>query len=239
MKEVILEAELRDVSKKSNLKTTRSDGKIPCVFYGKKKKTIVLSIDAKKFGKIIEESGSNVLCTLKFPDDNKTAIVKEIQRDMISQVPIHVDFQSVSLKEKVEVSVPLHIEGTAPGVKLSGGILEHLLREITISCLPKDMPKHISLDVSKLELGNAVTVGDLPKQEGIEIKTDPKAVIVNVVIPKVEEEKPAEEVVEAGAAEPEVITKGKKEEGEEGAEGAPPAKAEQKPKGAEEPGGKK
>lgn len=222
MKEAVLDAELRSTEKKSEIKNLRAKGMIPAVFYGKKEKPVNLYVPLKKFNEIIQTGGSNVLVTLKLKDDPKTAIVKEVQRDMISQIPIHIDFQAVSLKEKIQVSVPIHILGIAHGVKLSGGILQFILRELTVKCLPTQIPQKIDVDVSKLEIGHVIMVKDLAKPEDMEIVNEPGSIIVNIVAPTVIEEKAPEAAAGAApaAAEPEVISKGKKEK-EEGAAAQP------------------
>jgi large subunit ribosomal protein L25 len=224
MKEAVLETELRSHVKKSDLKILRSKGMIPAVFYGKNEKTQQLAVSVKKFKEIIHSGGANVLINLKLKEGSKTAIIKDVQRDIISQEPIHIDFQAISLKEKVQVSVPLHIVGIAPGVKLSGGILEHLMREVVIKCLPTEIPQKIDVDVSNLQIGNAILVKDLPKTEGVEMISNFGSIIVNVVSPTIIEEKPAEEAAAEAAApttaEPEVISKGKKDKEGEAAQPA-------------------
>ena len=232
MKEVTLEAQTREISTKHNLKDLRVKGMIPAVFYGRGEKVTALSVESKKFDEILHTGGSNVLVNIKFSDGSKTAIVKQIQRDVISRKPIHIDFQAISMKEKIEISVPLRIKGIAPGVKLSGGVMEYITRELRVSCLPADIPETFDVDVSALEINHAIAVKDLPKIKGIEILTDPASIIVNIVAPTILEEAPAPGVEGAIAAEapaePEVISKGKKlEEGEEGA--AAPAAGEKKP----------
>ena len=222
MKEVILDAELRAISTKHNLKELRANGRVPAVFYGHGEKALTLCVALKKFEELVHAGGSNVLVSLKLGNESKSAIVKDIQRDVISQVPVHIDFQAISLKEKIEVSVPLHIVGTAPGVKLSGGVMEHILREVRVECLPTDIPQVINVDVSGLEINHSFAVKDLPAMEGVEILSDLDSIIVNVVAPTVLEEAPApgaEAAAAATAAEPEVISKGKKEEGAEEGEG--------------------
>ncbi len=218
MKQVVLEAELRDVSK--NLNALRSAGKVPAVFYGKKEEPIAISVDAKAFMSIVEKEGANVIVELKLKDSSKPAIIKELQRHVLTQAPNHIDFQSISLTEKIEISVPIHVEGIADGVKNAGGTLEHVLREIKVRCLPTDMPSKISVDVAALKVGDDITVEQLPKLEGVEYEHDPKSVVVTVIAQAVEEEKPAET---AEAQAPEVIGKGKKEE-----EGAAAATTEEK-----------
>ena len=208
MKQVVLEAEKRNVSQSLNV--LRKSGKIPAVFYGKKEEPIAISVDLKNFMSIIEKEGANVIIELKFSDFSKPSIVKELQRHILTQVPSHIDFQSISLTEKIEIAVPIHVEGVADGVKNAGGTLEHVMREIKVKCLPTDMPSKISVDVTALKVGDDITVEQLPKLQGVEYIHDPKAVVVTVIAQVVEEEKPAEAAAEPQA--PEVIGKGKKEE---------------------------
>lgn len=233
MKEVLLDTEVRDVTTKHHLKALRAAGKVPAVFYGHAEKPVAVAVEAKTFDELIKKYGANTLMSLKLSGGAKMAIVKEIQRDIITQKPIHIDFQAVSMTEKIEISVPLHIAGIAPGVKNSGGILEHLLREIRVRCLPADIPQVINVDVSALEINHGIAVKDLPALAGVEFLTD--GIIVNVVVPAAEEvAAPAAGEAAAVAAtpgaagaEPEVIAKGKKDKEDEAAAGdkkAEPAK---------------
>lgn len=216
MKQVVLEAQVRDVKK--NLNTIRKAGQVPAVFYGKKEQPIAISVDAKKFMSIIEKEGANVIVELKFKDSSKPSIVKDLQRHILTQAPNHIDFQSISLTEKIEILVPIHVEGVADGVKNEGGTLEHIMREIKVQCLPTDMPSKISVDVTALKVGDDITVEQLPKIDGVEyVHHDKSAVVVTVLGQTVEEEKPAEATAEPQA--PEIISKGKKEE-EGAADGA-------------------
>jgi len=218
MKEVVIEAEPRELSTKHTLKTHRIDGKLPGVFYGADEKPVTISIDMKKFEQIVHGGmGGNVLVNLKIGGTSKNALIKEVQRHIITQKPIHVDFQGISMTKKFEVVVPLKIVGEAPGVKLSGGILEQITRELHVRCLPKDIPEQIHVDVSNLQINHSISVKDIIVPEGIEVLNDKHNIVVNVVIPtELEEVAPASAAAAAGAAEPEVISKGKKVEGEEG-----------------------
>jgi large subunit ribosomal protein L25 len=129
---------------------------------------------------------------------------------------LHADFFEVSLTEKVKVNVHIIPTGESVGVKRDGGILQNLLREIEIECLPDKMPGHVKIDISGLEIGQSLHVGDLNLGEDIKVLTDSGEVIVNVIAPAVEEVAPvAEAAAPEVAAEPEVIKKGKKEEEEE------------------------
>jgi large subunit ribosomal protein L25 len=117
MKDVSLEVTSRETATKHSLKSLRAKGMVPAIFYGHEEKNISMAVDARQFDLLLRSgSGSNTLLNLKMGDVAKTAIIKEIQRDVITQKPIHIDFLAVSLKEKIEVNVPLHIVGIAPGV---------------------------------------------------------------------------------------------------------------------------
>jgi len=212
MNEIILGVSERQITTKSSLHKVRESGLIPGIVYGEKEKNIAISVKEKDFYHIIHtELGENALIKLKTNDSSKTVLIKEIQHDMITDKPIHIDFYIVSLKKKIEVDVPVHIIGEARGIKESGGILEHLLREIHVRCLPTNIPRTIDVDVSNLNIGNNITVKDLPKIPEVEILSDLNSIVVNVVAPtKVEEIVAA--VPEEVSAGPEIISKGKKEE---------------------------
>ena len=223
MQNTIVEAQLREQLSRGKLSDLRKGGGIPAILYGgakvkesNKGQQTLLTVNEKTFIKMLEKEGANVLLELKVGTEKMNVVIKEIQRDYITRKLIHVDFQKVDMAKKLEASVPLHLVGEAPGVKLHGGILEHIAREVRVSCLPKDIPHQIDVDISKLDIGGGLTVADLPALAGVQILTDPHQLVANVVAPTILEEAPAAEAV--GTAEPEVIAKGKKpEEGEEGA----------------------
>lgn len=225
MQRVELELKPRQVletDKKLNLNQIRSTGWIPAILYGHGK-PVKVAVESRAFRSATHtKAGTNALFTLKIGSETALGVIKEIQRHIIKHYPIHVDFQRINVKEKLEISVPVHTVGEAPGVKNQGGILEHITREIRIRCLPDDIPVSIDIDVSHLDVGHAVKVKDIPTIKGVEILTLQDIIVVNVVMPKVEEVKPAAgiEGAAAAAAEPEVIAKGKKPE-----EGAEPATA--------------
>jgi large subunit ribosomal protein L25 len=153
-------------------------------------------------------------------------VLKEIQHHPVSGAPIHVDFQQISLTEKTRFTVPVVLKGDAVGVKTDGGVLEAPTREIVIRCLVTQLPEHIDVDVTHLKLNQSIHVEEIKLAQGIELMSDPHAVVAHVAAPFVE--KPAEEGA-AAATEPERIEKAKKEaEGEAGAK-AGDAKAGAKP----------
>ncbi|MDR3307046.1 MAG: 50S ribosomal protein L25 [Endomicrobium sp.] len=224
MNEVILDVELRTIGSNGSLSSLKKEGKIPAVFYGKNVKPESISVNAKAFASVIEANGTNVIIDLNFKDGKKPAIVKEIQRDVLTQARIHIDFRAISLGDKVEVLVPIHIDGVADGVKNFGGTMEFIVREVKVKALPKSIPQKISVDVSALGIGQGITVVNLPKLEGVDYIQDPSTLIINVIAARVEEEKSADAAVVTDPVQPEIISKGKKDkEGEEGAAAVAPA----------------
>jgi large subunit ribosomal protein L25 len=234
--EVTLTVENRIHETKGTLKDKRKQGLIPAIVYGSEEKNIPVWIKEKEFDKIIHtEQGANVLINLKIGDQTKMVLVKDIQRHVVSIKIIHVDFHIISLKKKIEIEVPIHIHGEAPGVKVGGGVLQHILRNMHVRCLPTEIPQKIELDVSNLNINEGILVKDIKIDGNYEILNDPDSTVLNVVPPtKLEEPEPdaAAAVVEGAVpTEPEVISKGKKEEEDE--EGKEPAAKETKDAGKE------
>jgi len=229
MNEIILEAEQRPSSTKGSIKTMRRKGRIPGVAYGDKQAPVTLSIDEKSVQAILHSKGGrNALISLKLGGETHPVLIKEIQRHPITRALWHVDFHRISLKKKIETLVPIHVKGEAPGVKLGGGVLEHLVREVRVRCLPTEIPAFIDVDISNLQLNQGLRAKELVLPKGVEILMDAENVIVHVLTVHIVEETPAADIAAAGAtaAEPEVIKKGKVEDGEEGvapAAGAKPA----------------
>jgi large subunit ribosomal protein L25 len=241
--QIELQAEKREPATKGTLRTMRLGGRVPAVTYGDSEAPIALSVDERALQAVLRsERGRNALISLKIGDGAHAVLLKEIQRHPITRALWHVDFQRVSLKRQIETLVPIHVKGEAPGVKLSGGVLEHIIREARVRCLPTEIPAAIDVDVSALQIGQSIKARELQMPSGVDLLIDAELVVVNVVAPTILEETPAPGAAAAGAAataEPEVIKKGKVEEGAEGAAAAPgekkaaaPAKAEaKKPEG--------
>ncbi|MEK7656491.1 MAG: 50S ribosomal protein L25 [Elusimicrobiota bacterium] len=226
MAQIELKAEMREAGTKKALADMRKVRKIPGTVYGGKGKAFSIAIGEKELMSALKQGGTNVILRLKHDKGEDTVIVKEIQRHVVTSQPIHADFQRISLTEKITVKVPLHAVGEAPGVKLQGGVLEHVLREIEVRCLPNAIPQKIDLDVSKMDVGGEILVSQLPALPEVEYLQDPAQIVLHIIHVVVEKE--AEPAADAAAGEPEVIAKGKKEEGEEGEgakEGAKDAKA--------------
>jgi large subunit ribosomal protein L25 len=226
MKDLVLEAEKREQTTKGTLNALRRGGRVPGVVYGDKGAPLSLSVNEKSLQLAIHsERGRNALITLKLADSSHPVLVKEIQRHAITRAILHIDFHRVSLKQKVEAAVPVHVKGEAPGVKLGGGVLEHVTREVRVRCLPTEIPASIDVDVSTLQVGQGIKAKDLALPEGIELLNDPESIVINIVAPTILEEPTAAAATETASTEPEVIKKGKVEEGEEGAAPAGDKKA--------------
>ena len=232
MSVISLTAERRERLGKGGARKTRAAGLIPGVVYGHGEPPLGGSGEARAIRLALRHhEGSNPIVSLNVSGTEFTALVRDAQFDPVSHKVLHLDFQRISLTETVEVKVGLKLVGLPVGVKDGGGILEHIVREVEVRCLPTAIPQAIELDVSALNIGESLHVRDL-SVPNVVILSDPDATVATVVPPTVIEEKPAEEAVTvvAGvvgvAAAPEVIKKGKKDE-EEGTE-EKPAKAEKK-----------
>jgi len=210
--ETILDIEIRTLGSKGELAALRKEGKVPAIFYGKGITSIPITVTSKAFILLMKIHGANAIMDLNFKDKKKTAIVKSLQRDVLTQMPIHIDFQSVSLEDEVEVLVPIHIDGVANGVKNFGGVMEFVLREIKVKALLKNIPQKISVDISALGIGQGITIANLPKLNGVQYTQELSALIVHVVAVIAEEIKPVgPEAEEETVTQPEIISKGKKD----------------------------
>lgn len=203
---------------KGGARTARREGKIPAVLYGHGETPVPVSIVARDLDLALREhKGGNPIVHLAVSGGEYTALIRDVQYDPMTHHILHLDFQHISLTETIEVKVNVHLTGIPTGVKDGGGILETILREIEVRCLPTAIPASIDVDVSALNIGDSIHVRDL-SVPNVTILADADSTVATVVPPTVMEEKPAEAAVEGApaAAEPEVITKGKKEEeGEE------------------------
>lgn len=213
-----LNGEQRTGVGKGIAKKLRAAGRIPAVYYGRGEAPIALIVNAKEVDTLLQSaSGSNVIVDLQVSGvaaADRKALIREIQRDPVVGNILHLDLQHISLTERITVEVPIELVGVPTGVKDGGGILEHLLREVEIECLPTDIPAHLEVDVTALNIGDTLHVSDI-KAERVVILTEADRGIATVVPPTVlEEAKPAEEA----PAEPELVAS-KKEGDEEAAEG--------------------
>lgn len=206
MSENQLAVEARSRSGKGNARKLRAAGRIPAICYSAGSEATSLQLDPHALERMLRKSaaGMNTLFDLAGGGlDGKVVLVKELQRDPVNGSVLHADLFAVDADQAIEVSVPIHIVGTAVGVSLGGGILDFPLREIEVLCLPRAIPEEIPVDVSALELGDSIHVRDLTLPGGVELLSDPDLSVVSVVAPaKAEEEAaPAEEVAAPAAAE--------------------------------------
>ncbi|MEI9978872.1 MAG: 50S ribosomal protein L25 [Edaphobacter sp.] len=194
---------------KNAARRVRVSGKIPAVVYGAGQESVAVAVDPKVITRILHsDSGHNTIFDLNVEG---SAIVKAMivdwQHEPIKGKLLHIDLKRIAMDKAMRVSVPIQLVGTPVGVRSQGGILEHVLREVEIECLPGDIPGHLDVDVSNLELHGIIHVSDLPHSGSIKFLEDEDATVAHVTIIK-EEAAPAEDLA-AAPAEPEVAKKGK------------------------------
>ena len=209
----------RDGVGKAHAKRLRRAGQVPAILYGGAQPMNVAVTPRDIYRLVHGHEGSTQLLSVTFADsgESRMAIIRDIQYDPVSEDLIHVDLQEVAMDRALQVSVAVHHVGEAIGVKETFGILEMILREVQVSCLPGDIPTVLDADVSSLRIGDVLTVKDLQAPEGVRILNDPNQAIATVAPPAVEEvaaPTAAAEAAAAAPAEPEVLTERKKEEKE-------------------------
>jgi len=220
----LVQAEVREETSrgKNEARRLRAKGRVPAVVYGAKKESVAVSVDPKQISKILRsESGHNTIFDLDLGREKTKAMIVDWHYEPIKGKLLHIDMKRIAMDEKIRVKVPIHLTGEAVGVKQQGGILDQVLREVEIECLPGDIPSSLSVDVSAMSFGDVLRVSDLPHGGTLKFITDENQTVAHVTSVK-EEAAPTPEAVaaEAGAApaEPEVIKKGKQETEEEGGE---------------------
>ena len=220
MAEISLEVSPREGIGKEVAKKLRAKGQVPAVVYGGHRDPVAITVDRKTVSEMIQKSEHGVrsvfLLKMTGTDQNRHAMIKDIQIDPISRKMMHIDFVRVDMSEKVRVNVPVHVTGTALGVK-EGGLLDFQVRELHVECLPNAIPDAVEIDVSPLGHHEYYRIADLKLPEGVKVLDDPDRVVVGVTQARaevVETPVAAEGAEAAAAAEPEVIKKGKVEEDE-------------------------
>ena len=225
-KQVKLKAEQRSATGRSAVRKLKARGVVPAIIYGAKDKPQPLQVSARDINAMLSHaSGENILVELEIAGEksNRTALVQEIQHSPVGGAILHIDFHAVSMDQAIQTDVPLEPSGVPEGVKTFGGLLEQSLRSLAIECLPRDLPDRITVDVSKLNIGDSIHVRDLQLPSGVAAKVQADLTAFSVLAPVVEEE-PVVAEAEAAAG-PEVI-KEKKEEGEAAAAAGLGAKEE-------------
>src|SRR5438270_5098568 len=237
MKSLSLKAFPRSLAKRSAVKKLRVTGRVPAVIYGRKIQPQNLEVTLTDIEDLIHHSVSEtILVDLTVEGEAKSrrlALVQEVQHHPLSRKVLHVDFHEVAENEKVTVTLPVETSGEAVGVKTGGGVLEHVLFKIKARALPRDLPEVITVDVTNLEIGQSIHLGEIPLPPGVEVIGDKKIPVISVAAPITEaQEAAALEAATTPLAEPDVL-KEKKEEGAEPVAAGGAAKPAQK--GAEKP----
>ena len=210
MEKVTISAAAREgIGVKGALSKIRAEKKIPAVIYGGQKEPVSVTVSVKDLDKIVK-AGKNTLVEMDLNGAKELALVKEIQYHAVTDNPIHADFQRVSMKDKMDVVVPLKLEGTPADVANYGAIIEHILREIEVRALVSAIPHEIVLDITPMTISKGLVAGDIKLPEGVELITDAEAPVVHLAIPK--EDAPAAAPADAAAQPESSSTKGKKDE---------------------------
>jgi large subunit ribosomal protein L25 len=207
----IINAEMRDVQGTGASRRLRHAGQVPAVLYGAGKDPAMLTLDHNSlYHNLEDESFHSSILTVDIAGKKEKAILRDVQMHPYKQLIMHIDLQRISATDKIHMSIPLHFTGgdEAPGVKIEGGIVSHLINELDIICLPDNLPEFISIDISALHLGDSIHLSEITLPEGVESTTlshggDDLAVVTVVAVRgSIEEEEVAEEEGEEEAAAP-------------------------------------
>ena len=213
MEKVNITASAREgIGVKGALSKIRAEKNIPAVIYGGHKDPVSVTVSVKDLEKIVK-AGKNTLVEVALNGAAELALVKEVQYHPVTDLPIHADFQRVSMNDKMNVVVPVRLEGTCADIAQYGAIIEHIMREIEVRALVSAIPHEIVVDITPMTINKGILAGDIQMPKGVELVTDPQAPVVHLAIPK-EEAAPAPAAAAAdAAAQPESSsTKGKKDE---------------------------
>ena len=224
-----LEAQPRTPGTKNDARRVRRDGRIPAVVYGAGKSAIPVAVDPRHVSRILHSAtGHNSVFDLAVDGEKTKAMIVDWQYEPIKGSLLHIDLKRIAMDQKLRVNVPIELVGEPAGVKQQGGLLEQIIREVEIECLPADIPNQIELNVAELVFGVVLRVSDLPKSDKVRFVTDSDQPVAHIITIKEEVAATPEATAEAAAtpAEPEVIKKGKQETEEEGE--APAEKKEKK-----------
>jgi large subunit ribosomal protein L25 len=228
-----LSAEPREGTGKGVARKLRAKGVIPAVVYGRKRAAQSISVKPEDLQKLLRgKSGMNTLIDLSLGGTTSTVLVKGLERDPVRGRYLHADFYEVDLTQRVTVSVPVHLVGKAAGTDF-GGILDHPLRELSIECLPREIPERIDVDVTALGVNDSIHVSDLKLAPGLTIKTDGSLAVASVVLPQAEEAAPAAAAAEGAVVEGEAAAAAAPAEAAAPAKGEAKAAAKTEAKGAE------
>ena len=187
MADVSIALESRSGTGKSYNRKLRAKGRVPGVVYGSGKEPVSVSFDPKVLEAKLSQSHAGINTLFDLEGDsavaNRVVMVKDLQREPVRGEVLHADFYEIDLTERLHVSVPVHLSGSAPGL-IEGGVIEHALRELELACLPNAIPDEVIADVSELELGQSLHVADIDLPEGVELVSHPELSVVSVLLPK-------------------------------------------------------
>ena len=238
MPETVLQAETRETTGR-HPKDVRKEGKVPGVFYARGEKNVNLQVSTLSLDPLVFTSEAHVI-DLRLPDgSSRKCILRDVQFDPVTDRPVHFDLQGVRENEQIMIEVPVTLTGGIPQGVREGGMVQHIIHRLKISCLPKNIPQRIEVNITDLQINHSVHVSDLHVPD-VTILDSPESPIVAVLPPTVEKVVDVAVAAQEAIMEPEVVGKGKKvEEGEEGAEppkadAKPAAKPEAKPAAKEE-----
>ena len=214
MEKTVLKASERKDFTKSGTRKNRKEGNIPGVFYSKNNKPLHINVADRAINPLVFTSKTHLISLMLEGHDEYECIIKDVQFDPVTDRVIHFDLLGLTKGEKIKLEIPIQLVGSPVGVK-EGGIIQHVMHKVEVECLPRNIPEHITIDISGLKLNDSVHISDL-KYDDIEFTDSQDSLIVQVTHAKIKEEAaPAAEAVVEETAEPEVISKGKKEEKEE------------------------
>lgn len=217
MNRLSLTAKVREESGKGHARRMRKAGYVPAILYGPDREATPIKVKAQELATSL---ASNAIIDLTVEgeegQDKAVVMLKELQRDILKGFLVHADFHEIALDETMVVSVGIELQGTPAGVK-EGGVVSQLMREVEVECLPTSIPSELTLDVSELEIGDSLEVGELDLPEGVEFITPTDETVVTVIVPtaEIEEEVEEEEELEDEVTEPELIGEEEEEEEEE------------------------
>jgi large subunit ribosomal protein L25 len=210
-----IKAEKREIIGKNASRRLRREGMIPAVLYGGGSSNVPLTLKKQDVFMILRsDTGENTVFQVSFDSEIRDVMIKELQRDPVTDEILHADFVHIAMDKVIQVSVPLVSVGEAVGVKTEGGFVDFITREVEVECFPKDIPEHIEIDISGLHLRQSLKAGDITLPEGVKIITSSDTILVLIEVPLKEEEievEEEEEEVIAEEEEPEIIGKEKPE----------------------------
>jgi large subunit ribosomal protein L25 len=222
MAEIVIEAALREAGSSNEARRMRRDRKLPAVVYGGDRESNPITLNPREIVSILKsESGQNTVFQLKLDGGvSETVMIFDVQIDRITHSLVHADLVRIAMDVELEVEIPIELIGEPIGVRLHGGVLDHSLRELTVTCLPGDIPEQIVVDVSELDLHDSIRVGDLPIPDNVKVETDPDRSVASVVAAVSEADLEVDLTVEGEEIEGEVPAEEAEVEGEEAEEGA-------------------